>query len=490
MEIPPRSLKSPGVIIATLSALSLGIVGLGLYLMLRPSSTSQAPVDEMAIAQPSEARKITALGRIEPEGGIYNIASPSSIGASRVLRILVQEGQAVQQGQPLAVMDSYEQLRSAAIQAEAQVKEAQSELNLVKAGEKSSDIQAELANARAEEVNVKVQQVNVGEQDANVNERLAAVAAKKAARNRISAELRQVERDLKQAKTLASEGALADDIAETRQFELAAKKAELGQADAEITQAEQQLEQAKRQRQQALGEVLRREQQLAQATEQFKSARQVRPEEIQRSEAAVQSALANLAKAKAELNQAAVLAPIAGQVLKIHANNGEAVGDRGILDLGRTDRMTVVGEVYETDIRDVKLGQSVTVTSPALVNPIQGRVAQIGLKIDKKDVLDTDPAADIDARVIEVTVLLENSELVASLTNLQVNLSIDTASPALRPSASGINIPGQPGERDFLDAPTGRGEDWLNNDRLDNGRPEAGAVSPDPEKGAAGGSEP
>jgi HlyD family secretion protein len=47
-----------------------------------------------------------------------------------------------------------------------------------------------------------------------------------------------------------------------------------------------------------------------------------------------------------------------------------------------------------------------------------GTVRVVGLKIGKKDVLNTDPAADVDARVVEVKILLtpESSKKVAGLT--------------------------------------------------------------------------
>jgi HlyD family secretion protein len=53
-------------------------------------------------------------------------------------------------------------------------------------------------------------------------------------------------------------------------------------------------------------------------------------------------------------------------------------------------------------------------------------VDHIGLQIGKKDVLDTDPAADTDARVVEVKIRLdpEASQVVAGLTYLQVNVKI------------------------------------------------------------------
>ena len=49
---------------------------------------------------------------------------------------------------------------------------------------------------------------------------------------------------------------------------------------------------------------------------------------------------------------------------------------------------------------------------------------RIGLKISKMDVLDTDPIAKADARVIEVYILLDDSSAVAAYTNLQVEIGI------------------------------------------------------------------
>lgn len=402
MAISSRTFKSPGFIIAALSAVSLGIVGFGLFLMLRPGS-SLAPVEEPATDTVTEERKITALGRIEPDGGIYSVAAPSTQSASRVMRIQVREGQQVQKGQPLALMDSYPRLIASARQAEALAIEAQANLEQVKAGAKTGDIQAEVAAAEASEANIR-------SQEAEVDAKAASAAV-------IEAELRKAEVDLERYKDLYVDRAISQSDFEVRQLTFITKQRELDEAGRQLDRARSELEAITKRFEQAKQQVI--------------GLREVRPEDIQRAEAGIQSALANLDRTKAELEQSVVLAPIDGQILEIHTSNGEAVGDQGILDLARTDRMTVVAEVYETDIRDVQVGQPVKVNSPALATSLRGRVAQVGLKIDKKDVLDTDPAADTDARVVEVTVLLENSEVVATLTNLQVNVAIDTAAPIL-----------------------------------------------------------
>jgi len=133
---------------------------------------------------------------------------------------------------------------------------------------------------------------------------------------------------------------------------------------------------------------------------------------------------ADLQRAKAELELSVVRAPISGQVLEVHARAGEKVGPDGIAELGRTDAMYAIAEVYETDITKIRLGQRAVVTSPALPKEVHGTVDRVGLKIGKKDVLDTDPAADTDARVVEVEIRLDDPKEVAGLTNLRVDVAI------------------------------------------------------------------
>lgn len=137
-------------------------------------------------------------------------------------------------------------------------------------------------------------------------------------------------------------------------------------------------------------------------------------------------ALAELRLARAELARVEVHAPIAGQVIEVHARTGERVGPGGILELGETGAMYAVAEIYETDIREVALGARAEVTSSALPRALGGRVDRIAQRVRKQDVLGTDPAARVDARVVEVEVRLEDADavLAARLTHLQVEVAI------------------------------------------------------------------
>ena len=140
----------------------------------------------------------------------------------------------------------------------------------------------------------------------------------------------------------------------------------------------------------------------------------------------IEVAAARQAVARTELDRTSIKSPFKGRVLKIMAYPGEFVGVDGLLELGRVDHMYAVAEVYETDIRRVKIGQTATISSAALPTDLTGKVELIRHKVRKQDVVGTDPAADKDARIIEVEILLDDPEPAKSLTNLQVQIVIDS----------------------------------------------------------------
>jgi HlyD family secretion protein len=135
-------------------------------------------------------------------------------------------------------------------------------------------------------------------------------------------------------------------------------------------------------------------------------------------------ALADLAAAEARLELSVVRSPLRAQVLEIHAYPGERVGEDGIMELGRTDRMYAVAEVYETDITNVKVGQLARIKTSAMEDELTGKVDRISLKVGRLDAVGTDPIAKTDARVVEVFILLDDSSAVSRFTNMQVKVEI------------------------------------------------------------------
>ena len=129
-------------------------------------------------------------------------------------------------------------------------------------------------------------------------------------------------------------------------------------------------------------------------------------------------------KLKAELLLTELRAPIAGTVLKLHARVGERPTDSGVLELGASNRMQAVVEVYESDIDRVRLGQSVSLISEngGYQGALTGEVIRISPQVRQRSVLSTDPTGDADARVVEVRVALDpsDSQRVRDLTGLKV----------------------------------------------------------------------
>jgi HlyD family secretion protein len=169
---------------------------------------------------------------------------------------------------------------------------------------------------------------------------------------------------------------------------------------------------------------------IAQEVERAKAAlatlTEVRPVDVRIAQAELESAVAARRRAQQELNTAYVRASITGQVLRIHALPGELAREAGVLDLGQTEEMHAVAEVYESEIRRIKLGQRAIVKADALADDLAGEVVHIGLTIGKKDTLEVDPVADVDARVVEVRIRLDprDSQRVSQMTNMRVRVYI------------------------------------------------------------------
>lgn len=155
----------------------------------------------------------------------------------------------------------------------------------------------------------------------------------------------------------------------------------------------------------------------------------VRQADVIVADANVNAAKSDLARAQSDLNKAFVKASADGTVLDIHVKPGERPPATGILNLGNTDKMTVEVEVYQTLIGRVSVGDPVTITAKALPQDLSGHVTAIGWEIGRQTITSDDPAANTDARVVDVIVALNRaSSMIASrLTNLEVVARIDAS---------------------------------------------------------------
>jgi HlyD family secretion protein len=376
--------------VALAGAVTLGLAGV---LVWRAYQGRVAQEAESAVVAPAIAT-VTALGQLEPEGEAINLIAPTATQENRVEQLLVEEGDRIEAGQVIAILDNRDRLQAALQQAEQQVQIARAQLARVNAGAQSGEIaaqQAEIARLEAAQVG-------------DVSGQQATVA-------RLEAEVENARVEYERYESLYQRGGVSASERDARELT--------------YTTAQRQLQEA----QAALGRIqTTSRQQIDQAQARLDQIAEVRPVDVAAAAAEVAAAIAAVAEAEASLAQASVRSPQAGQILKIHTRPGEKIADEGIATLGQTQQMQVVAEVYQSDINQVAVGQPAEVTSTVFPETIQGTVQRIGLQVQQQQVVNEDPAANIDAKVIEVFIGLDPaaSQTVAGLTNLQVMATIQT----------------------------------------------------------------
>ncbi|MBK5254685.1 MAG: HlyD family efflux transporter periplasmic adaptor subunit [Vicinamibacteria bacterium] len=136
-----------------------------------------------------------------------------------------------------------------------------------------------------------------------------------------------------------------------------------------------------------------------------------------------QDARNELVRARILLERTTVVAPVSGTVLRVLARPGERAPD-GVAQIGAVSDMTALAEVHANDVHLVSVGQRATFTSAALPGPVEGRVSRIGALVGKNNVFGEDPTAPDNARVVQVTVTLDDSVSAARFTNLEGQVKI------------------------------------------------------------------
>ena len=134
------------------------------------------------------------------------------------------------------------------------------------------------------------------------------------------------------------------------------------------------------------------------------------------------AAIVQLSTTRDNLEKAILRAPSNGSVLHLHVRPGERPGAKGVLDFGNTREMTAEVEIYQNQINRIALGNVVRLRAEAFDDVLHGEVVEIGVEVGRQSIIDADPAANTDARVITVTVLLdhESSGIAGRFINLEV----------------------------------------------------------------------
>ncbi len=399
------------------------------YSVLRFRSAEQISSPPPLATRTPEGR-VAAVGYLEPQGEVIKLSAPAFTEGTRINELLVHRGDQVKAKQVVAILDNRDRLQAALEQAQTQVIVSQARLAQVKAGAKKGDIKAAVAKfqgTQAElEGQIATQKATIASLEAKL---LGERSAQEATIDRIKAELENSQTDCERYQGLYKNGAVTDQqrdkyclLQQTNQESLKEAQANLQRI---VNTYQQQIAEAKANLNRT---IATNKNQIGEAEATLNSVAEVRPVDVQVAQAELQSSQAAVKRAQADLDLAYVRSPRDGQILKIHTWPGELVGNQGIVDLGQTAQMYVTAEVYETDISQVCKGQEATINTNGMTKELNGTVEEVAWEISKKNVLDTDPIADADARVVEVKIRLnpKDSEKVASLTNLKVTVVIDT----------------------------------------------------------------
>ncbi|MDB9448038.1 ABC exporter membrane fusion protein [Anabaena sp. CS-542/02] len=383
------SILRPPLVIAII--VSLTLISTSVYTVFKFQDKLNQNESSPAAIIP-DLTTVTALGRIEPKGQVIKISAPMLPEGSRVEELLVTEGDRVKAGQVIAILDSRDRLLAALQEAEEQVKVEQANLKRIKAGARRGEILAQQAIIAGLEA-----------------ERQGDIAAQETTVARWLAEVGNAAIENQRYEELYKQGAISASQRDSKSLKLETAQKNLQAAQTQLTRTQ-----------------LTSQEKINAARATLNSITEVPQVDIEAAQAEVNRAIAVMKRAQINLQQAYVRSPQDAQILEIHSRPGELISSNGIADIGQTSQMYVVAEVYESDINKVHPGQKVEVFGNFVPIELQGVVDRIGLQVRRQNLINTDPTSNIDNRVLEVYIRLDetSSQKAAKLTNMQVKAVI------------------------------------------------------------------
>jgi HlyD family secretion protein len=318
-----------------------------------------APPAPVPAAVPVKRQTITALGWLEPASSIVKLAAAGTGEAGRLARLEVNEGDLVEPGQVVAVLDTADKLK-------AQLQASKAQVDLKRA---------------------QLERVRVDTDNSLVARRMALVRAK--------ADHEQAEAEFARQRMLVGREIATQATLEKRKRDLDVAKAQIEEADGALRR---------------LAAKLASDQGLPQQID------------VAIAERELAAAEADFEQIRVQLEQTSIRSPIRGRVITVLTRPGEKVSQDGVVELGSTDSMVAIAEVYQSDIGLIRVGQAVELKTDVVSAPVTGVVERVALKVKRQSVVNNDPATDTDARVVEVRITLDpgSSARVAGLTRLQV----------------------------------------------------------------------
>ncbi|MGF1490892.1 MAG: efflux RND transporter periplasmic adaptor subunit [Microcoleaceae cyanobacterium] len=361
--------------------------------------TASQTVTVAAVESAPVTRKLQVTGTVEA----YDLLPilPQTTGL-QIKQVLVKEGDSVQTGQVMAILDD-SVLQSQIAQARAQIESAQAQVLQAEAQVKQSE-----ANQREVETGTQQSNATVRQSQAQLERSRAEVIQAEAAVSQAEAEIKQAEAGIKQAQaaleqarreqartqTLVEEGVVSRQDLEIRDTEVTQEQEDLNRAQQDLNRAEQELNRAKEAVRVAQSQVniAQAEVQAAQADVQSTQA-QVESAatsvlsaaaDVRDRQAGVRSQQAQLQQLQTQLEQTVVRAPANGVVAERFARVGDVTnGTEQLYTLIADNQLELLAEVPETQLSQVGVGAPVQITSDADPNlDIRGTVREIAPLID------------------------------------------------------------------------------------------------------------
>ena len=144
----------------------------------------------------------------------------------------------------------------------------------------------------------------------------------------------------------------------------------------------------------------------------------------------IEASEAELSQARSELSNAEIRSPMNGRVIRIYSFPGMKATDEGIAVIGRTNRMQVWAQVFQTDVNKLKPGQGATVTAEAggFKGELRANLNAVIGQVSDRDLFAISSNNDVNARVVLVKLdLVPQPDVnVERLSGLNVNVRFDS----------------------------------------------------------------
>ncbi|MGI0483339.1 efflux RND transporter periplasmic adaptor subunit [Geminocystis sp. CENA526] len=411
------------------------LVAISSYVMMNRNNVPMVTNENtVPITQQTLSRTIRASGTVEPIQSV-NI-SPKNAG--KIVKLLVDQGAIVKQGQPIAVMDNQE-LYVQGIQAEARLRQSESSL---------------------QEADIKLQG-DIQVYTAQINQALARLEESKrripSQVDQVRAQLGEAESRLKLAESQLkrNENLLKEGVISQNQFDELANQYIVAQAN--IQQLLRRLEELQTTED---PEIQRLEAAIAEIKIAMEERQLSGKAEIERLKATIKASQADLEIAKIKYEETYITAPFDGIVTQRFATEGAFVTpttsasatasatSSSIVALARG--LEIVAKVPEIDLNQVQLGQPVKIIADAYPDQVfQGVVKSIA------------PEAIVEQNVtsfeVKIAIVSGQDQLLSKM-NVEVNflgdkltnaIVVPTVAIVTQEGKTGVMIPDENNEPKF-----------------------------------------